>query len=167
MEAVIDSLTSLVAAFDADYEALFVDLTRLCQALGAGAGAEDLAQDALVFGRAHLRELRDPAKLRPWLRRIAARSVGRARDDQRRDRSEAAFEFLPIDRDLGIDAAAAITRLPARERLSVALVYGLGYEQHEAADVLGIARGTVAALLWRARRRLAIELADYAGKSTR
>lgn len=164
VEVVIDSAESAINAFDAEYPLLFDDLARLCRALGAGAGAEDFAQEALLYGRSHLSELRDPKKLQPWLRRIAVRFVSKGRDERRRPLEAAALVFVPVDGDLGLDAAAAVMQLPSRERLAVSLVYGLGYQQDEAADVLGIARGTIAASLWKARRRLAVALADYAGR---
>jgi len=149
-----------VRAFDADYEALFADLSRLCRALGAGVSSEDVAQEALVYGRAHLQDLRDSARLRPWLRTIAVRGIDRS---QRRaapiDETDAAL--LPVDSDLGLDASAAIARLPQRERQGVVLVYGLGFTQDEAAELLGISRGGLAASLWKARRRLARDLSDY------
>jgi len=148
------------AAFDADYAALFADLTRLCRALGAGGRADDVAQEALLYARAHLHELRDPARLRAWVRTIAARRVGRLR---RHDAGvdEADLVFVPLDADLGIDAARAIARLPRRERQAVVLVYGLGYPNADAAAMLGVSPGTLGASLWKARQRLARELANY------
>ena len=154
MEATID-------AFDARFDALFSDLTRLLRALGAGARAEDLAQEALIFGRGHLEQLRDADRLQPWLRTIAVRSLGRARSGPHTVELAAEPVFLPVDRDLGLDASAAVTRLPARERVAVTLVFGLGYRQEEAAELLGITRGGLAASLWKARQRLARDLADY------
>jgi DNA-directed RNA polymerase specialized sigma24 family protein len=155
-----------VSAFDASYEALFAELTRLCRALGAGLNAEDVAQESLVYGRDHLDDLRDPTRLRPWLRTIAVRSVSRHRPrPSARDASELAL--LPVDPDLGLDASAAVARLPARERAAVVLVYGLGYGQDEVADMMGITRGTVAASLWKARRRLARDLAVYRREADR
>ena len=56
--------------------------------------------------------------------------------------------------------AAAIAGLPERERLAVTLVYGLGYRQDEAAELMGVASGTVYSSIWRARRKLARLLAD-------
>jgi DNA-directed RNA polymerase specialized sigma24 family protein len=149
-----------VRAFDASYEVLFGELTRLSRALGAGPNAEDVAQDALVYGREHLDELRDPARLRPWLRTIAVRSAARHRPrSSAREMGETAF--LPVDPGLGLDASAAVARLPARERAAVVLVYGLGYGQDDVAEMMGISRGTVAASLWKARQRLARDLAAY------
>jgi hypothetical protein len=53
-----------VCAFDASYEVLFAELTRLCRALGAGLNAEDVAREALVNGRESL----------DWRPRCASRS---------------------------------------------------------------------------------------------
>lgn len=154
------SASDAVQAFDEDYPALFAELSRLCRALGAGAAAEDVAQETLVYGRAHLRDLRDPNRLRPWLRTIAVRQASRRRSS-RESLDAADAVFLPVDPDLGLDASRAVARLPLRERQAVALVYGLGYRQDEAAEVLGLSRGGLAASLWKARRRLARDLADY------
>lgn len=148
------------ATFDASYDALFNELAGFCRALGAGPDAEDIAQETLLVGRAELGGLRDPSRLRPWLRRIAVRAVMRT---HRRPRTLEINDgaLLPVRTDLEIDAAAAVARLPERERLAVVLVYGMGYHQEEAAELLGIRRGTIAAALWKARGRLARDLADY------
>jgi len=53
----------------------------------------------------------------------------------------------------------AIARLPERERVAVTLVFGLGYRQDEAAELMGVAAGTVYSSIWRARRKLARLLA--------
>lgn len=151
---------NLVDEFDAQYGVLFAELTRLCRALGAAGSSEDIAQEALIEGRSHLDQLRDPSRLRPWLRVIAVRRVGRERSHERRG-SEREPSYLPVDPDLGLDASAAVARLPHRERMAVVLVHGLGYGQEEAAEMLGITRGTIAASLWKARRKLARDLAPY------
>lgn len=149
--------------FDSKYAKLFADLTALCRALGAGSSAEDIAQEALLHARERQGQLRDESKLEPWLRRIAAR---RTFEHLRRQKRIAAEDpvtaFVPVDPSISIDVSAAITRLPERERIAVVLVYGLGYEQHEAAQVMDVTRGTVATLLHRARRHLAERLASYA-----
>ncbi len=149
--------------FDADYNQFFSDLTRLCRALGAGASAEDIAQDTILHAREHHQQLRDESKLEPWLRRIAARrTFEHLRRQKRHETEDAVVAFLPADPALSIDVSAAITRLPERERVAVVLVYALGYEQEEAAAVMNVTRGTVATLLHRARRHLAERLASYA-----
>lgn len=151
---------------DAGYETLFAELTRLARALGAGAHAEDVAQEALLYARHHIGDLRDPARLRPWLRTMAVRGAARARPASG-GHLIGEPQFVPVDRDLGIDAVAAITRLPPRERQIVVLVYGLGYAQEEAAEMLGISRGTIGASLWKARQRLARDLAVYRREDAR
>ena len=149
---------------DANYPKLFADLTALCRALGAGSSAEDIAQDALLHAREREHQLRDETKLEAWVRRIAARRTFEHLKRQRRQGSEDQLvAFVPVDPSLSIDMSVAITRLPARERVAVVLVYGLGYEQEEAAQVMDVTRGTVATLLHRARRHLAERLAGYDG----
>ncbi len=149
--------------FDTDYTKLFADLTVLCRALGAGDSSEDIAQEALLHGREHRDQLRDEAKLESWLRRIAARRTFEHLRRQRRYQPEEPVRaFIPVDPSISIDVSAAIIRLPERERVAVILVYGVGYEQEEAAQVMNVTRGTVATLLHRARRHLAELLAGYA-----
>jgi len=148
---------------DASYSELFADLTSLCRGLGAGSSAEDIAQESLLHARERSDQLRDADKLRPWVRRIAAR---RTFEHLRRQKHPPPFdhatEFVPVDPTISIDVSAAVTALPPRERAAIVLVYGFGYEQEEAADVMGVTRGTVATLLHRARRHLAERLANYA-----
>ena len=157
------ALVGVQERFDANYNKFFSDLTALCRALGAGSSAEDIAQDALLHARDHHRELRDESKLEPWLRRIAARRTFEyLKRQKRRESDDTVVAFLPADPSISIDVSAAITRLPERERVAVVLVYALGYEQEEAAQVMSVTRGTVATLLHRARRHLAERLAGYA-----
>ena len=149
--------------FDDEYTEHFRDLTALCRALGAGHGAEDIAQESLLHARERRGQLRDETKLEPWLRRIAARRTFEfLRRQKHVEPEDVAQAFLPVDPSISIDVSAAITRLPERERVAVVLVYGLGYEQEEAAVVMDVTRGTVATLLHRARRHLAERLADHA-----
>jgi len=151
---------------DHDYNKHFADLTALCRALGAGDSAEDIAQEALLHGREHREQLRDDAKLEAWLRRIAARrTFEHIRHQKRHEPQELVRAFIPVDPSISIDVSAAITRLPERERVAVVLVYGVGYEQQEAGEVMNVTRGTVATLLHRARKHLAELLVGYAPES--
>lgn len=147
------------ATFDARYDELFADLARVCRAVGAGHRAEDVAQEALLYGRERIHGLRDDSKLVPWLRRIAVRAANRERAPLGTGPGVAVF----VDRsvDLAIDERRALGKLPLRQRQLVTLVYLAGYRQGEAADMLGLSRGTVAKALWRARCGLARSLADY------
>jgi RNA polymerase sigma factor (sigma-70 family) len=155
MGAMIDA-----EGFDSRYEELFGDLVALARSLGAGPDAEDVAQEALLHARGHLRELRDPDKLRPWVRRIAVRGACRARRRNYAAGGEDQFEKVPAAQIPDVDVAAAIAGLPERERVAVTLVFGLGYRQDEAADLMGVAAGTVYSSIWRARRKLARLLAE-------
>jgi RNA polymerase sigma-70 factor, ECF subfamily len=154
MGAMIDA-----EGFDARYPALFRDLVALARALGAGPDAEDVAQEALLHARARLHQLRDAEKLQAWVRTMAVRGAGRAR--RRRAPSSRAdlVERRPLVEFPDVDVARSIARLPERERVAVTLVYGLGYRQDEAAELMGVAAGTVYSSIWRARRKLARLLA--------
>jgi RNA polymerase sigma-70 factor (ECF subfamily) len=146
--------------FDSRYAALFGDLVALARALGAGFEAEDVAQDALLQARSHLGQLRDPDKLRAWVRRIAVRGACRARRRHQAGHGAEQIERLPVTELPDLDVGAAIADLPERERVAVTLVFGLGYRQDEAAQLMGVAAGTVYSSIWRARRKLARQLAD-------
>lgn len=146
--------------FDSQYGALFGDLAALARALGAGPDAEDVAQEALLEARGHLHQLRDPGKLRAWVRRMAVRGACRARRRQIADLDAQHIERLPVTDLPDLDVAAAVAGLPERERVAVTLVFGLGYRQDEAAELMGVAAGTVYSSIWRARRKLARALAD-------
>jgi RNA polymerase sigma-70 factor (ECF subfamily) len=153
--------------FDSQYGALFGDLVALARALGAGPDAEDVAQEALLEARRHLHQLRDPEKLRAWVRSIAVRGACRARRRYLADLGAEQIERLPVTELPNVDVAAAIAGLPERERVAVTLVFGLGYRQDEAADLMGVAAGTVYSSIWRARRKLARALADDESMSER
>ena len=160
MEAIAAGEMIDLEGFDSQYGALFGDLAALARALGAGPDAEDVAQEALLQARGHLHELRDPDKLRAWVRRIAIRGACRARRRHVADLDAQHVERLPTADLPNLDVAAAIAGLPERERVAVTLVYGLGYRQDEAAELMGIASGTVYSSVWRARRKLARLLAE-------
>ena len=146
--------------FDSQYGALFGDLAALARALGAGPDAEDVAQEALLHARGHLHQLREPGKLRAWVRSIAVRGACRARRRRIADLDIEHLECLPVTDVPNVDVAAAIAGLPERERLAMTLVYGMGYRQYEAAELMGVAAGTVYSSVWRARRKLAGLLAE-------
>ena len=145
--------------FDSRYGALFADLVVLARALGAGPDAEDVVQEALLQARGHLHQLRDPDKLRAWVRRMAIRGACRARRRRVADLDTEHIERLPTTDVPDVDVTAAIAGLQERERVAVTLVFGLGYRQDEAAELMGIAAGTVYSSVWRARRKLARLLA--------
>ena len=159
MIATVSNVTE--AEIDAAYPVLLHELTRLARAVGAGDDAEDIAQDTLLHAREKVGQLRSPDHLRPWLRRSAVRRATSSRQRLRRWVFQEGTSGAPADHTLGVDLRAAIDGLPRQERLALSLVYGLGYSQAEAAESLGVQRGTVATSLFRARQKLAIALVDY------
>ena len=109
----------------------------------------------------------DPDKLRAWVRRMAVRGACRARGRNVADLDTEHIERLPAADFPDVDVAAAVAGLPERERLAVTLVYGLGYRQDEAAQLMGVASGTVYSSVWRARRKLARLLAEMSSSRGR
>lgn len=146
--------------FDSLYPVLFRTLTRFGWALGLGYEAEDVAQEVMLSGRRQLHQLRDPDELNQWLRRMMVRAASRRRGHLRSLPLDGALAYVPLDRSREIDLGVAVARLPPRERLAVSLVYGLGYSQQEAADVMGISRGGLANSLFKARARLVRDLGE-------
>lgn len=155
--------------FDAAYEPFFRDLRRVCQALGAGQVADDIAREALLEVRQQLAELGDDDRVvltslrqmavaasREWRRRwTGPRPSGSYRFDT------AAFEGLKLE----VYQRAAIGAMPVRQREMIALVYVAGYQPREVAEMLGDPPEYVAQTLWAARCSLADELAAYKAKA--
>ena len=144
---------------------------RLAQRLlGAKADAEDAVQE--VF----LKIWRKAESWRPgraafstWLWRIVVnqcldarrKPTGIALDlvpepaDERADQEAA---IVAAQRDAGVSAAVAA--LPERQQAAVALIYGAGASNAEAAEALGISLGALEQLLVRARRSLRAQLME-------
>jgi RNA polymerase sigma factor (sigma-70 family) len=145
---------------------------------GSTADAEDAAQEAFVKAYAALPRFRAGAAFKPWLLTIVANEArNRRRAAGRRANLALRVASQPI-RDGGAvpspEAAAeageqrrllveAIGRLAERDRDVIACRYLLGLSEAEAADVLGVARGTVKSQLSRALRRLRSVLGEAAG----
>ncbi|HXG43299.1 MAG TPA: sigma-70 family RNA polymerase sigma factor [Gemmatimonadales bacterium] len=126
--------------------------------------ADDAAQDAFLSAWRRLGRFDPGRPLGPWLVRIA---VNAARDLGRRQRLRSA-EPLPegqpapapapdqaADRALLRERlAAALAKLPERQRLVVLLFDGEGYSHAEIAELVGAPPGTVRSDLFHARRAL-------------
>ena len=100
------------------------------------------------------------SQMRRWRSERRARDrLGPLRDDlQRRHRRRAATRTR---------YARRCVALPRRQREVTVLRYYLGLDVREIATHLGIAEGTVKAMLFRARQSLAIALGDDAGRRAR
>ena len=131
--------------------------------------AEDVAQDALLRVWINAPRWQPLAKFRTWLTRIV---VNLCLDRQRRTvwvALDAAGEIA--DPAPGADAqreanetdrrlAAAIGKLPPRQRAAVALTYSEGLSNAETADILDTSISAVETLLSRAKDNLRRALGD-------
>ena len=131
---------------------------------------EDLLQEVALAFVQHVSELRDPTKLRPWLRTIArntARGAGRRESRRRRIQKplgEEAHELpdpSPERERSAEEARSACKRVMERiqdfkpeYREPLLLRCVQGFSQRRIAEVLGLPETTVETRLARARRRL-------------
>ena len=126
------------------------------------ADAEDVFQEVFLRAWQHLDDLRDDAAIRPWIgqltRRLAIDRIRSGTREQARSEIEgdlavsAETEMVRIDEALAV--RQAIGRLPAVQRDVVELFFVQGESQAAIAAALGIAEGTVASRICRARERL-------------
>jgi RNA polymerase sigma factor (sigma-70 family) len=127
----------------------------------------DVAQDVTVDVLRSLDRLRDPGAFDAWVHRITVRRSLRALRRRRRAPIEVPLALaatledpvlMDADRDLVLAArralGQALTTLPPRQRLALALRYVHDLTDREIAEALGCRRGTVHALLSRARATL-------------
>jgi RNA polymerase sigma-70 factor, ECF subfamily len=122
--------------------------------------AADAVQEALVAAYRRADSYRGESSVRTWLHRILRNTcIDRIRRDGRRP-------TVPlVDGAVGADLAGAVAvrvvlaqalaELPPEQRLAVLLVDGQGCPVDEAAEVLGVAPGTVKSRCARGRTRLA------------
>jgi RNA polymerase sigma-70 factor (ECF subfamily) len=156
------------ASGDEEFEAWYVDqyrrvLASIYLTTGDRAGAAEAVDEA--FARAYerwsrVREMQSAAGWTWVVARNALRATRRA--DRRRTatlRRSAFSERVPPP-DMAAEIWDAVRRLPRRQREVIALRYLGGLQEHEIADALGIANGTVARTLHDARHTLAVTLAD-------
>jgi RNA polymerase sigma-70 factor (ECF subfamily) len=152
------AFTELVATYHAD-------MIRLAMVVTGDADlANDAAQAAWHQAWLKLRQLRDPARIRPWLLSIAANE---ARQALRRRAHLVALpdtmsdsappEQDPID---AIDLARALATLRPDDRRLIGLRYVSGFSAPELAEIFGISPEGVRSRLKRILFRLRRELGD-------
>ena len=156
-----DRLRTFVAT---EYPRVVAVIAVLC---GDDDLAEDAVQEALARACEQERRGRRIDNLAAWVTTVASNET-RSRF-RRRGREQRAFARHgprldpPRDPASSVDELAvrrAVSTLPTRQRQAVALRYFLGMDLAEVAATLGIAEGTVKALHFQARRRLASTLAS-------
>jgi RNA polymerase sigma-70 factor (ECF subfamily) len=138
--------------------------------MGAGADAEDVAQEAFVKAFRMLGRFRAGAAFRPWLLQIVAnetRNLRRAAG-RRAARELSATTWAepllvePEDPSSAVlsgerrsELVRALAQLPEQQRQVVTCRYLLDLDEAETATVLGWPRGTVKSRLHRGLQRLA------------
>jgi RNA polymerase sigma-70 factor (ECF subfamily) len=132
------------------------------------ADAEDVAQEALLRAYRRFEHLRDRARFRGWLVRIAFRlAIDRARSSKRREVRETLWsQAAPGPSTEDVAAASefqghlerAMEELPEKHRLVLLLAAMQGHTLEEVAEMLGLPLGTVKSRLFFARKQLAEKL---------
>jgi RNA polymerase sigma-70 factor (ECF subfamily) len=130
--------------------------------------AEDVFQEVFLRTWQHLGDLRDDASIRPWIGQLTRRLCVDHLRASTRDRARADVELdLAVPADDGftlldetLTVRQAIARLPPIQREIVERFFVLGESQATIAATLGIAEGTVASRVCRARQRLRWQLAS-------
>ncbi|MGH4015572.1 MAG: RNA polymerase sigma factor SigM [Pseudonocardiaceae bacterium] len=130
--------------------------------------AADALQDAFISAFRSADSFRGQAKVTTWLHRIVVNAcLDRLRRRQSRPTSplpEAGTGEPAVpgdameDRDTRLAVGDALNALPAEQRAAIVLVDVEGYSVAEAAQLLGVAEGTVKSRCARGRARLAVLL---------
>lgn len=144
------------AAIEDVYRRRYASFLRLGYALlGSREWARDAVQEAFATALRERRAFRGEGSLDGWLWRTMLNTCRQ----ERRRRIEIGDWYVPVQPSNGHvsewpELRAAVAALPDRERQVIFLRYYAGLGQEEAAEVLGVRPGTVAATLNHARRKL-------------
>ena len=145
------------------------DMRRVCAFITRDTGlAEDAVQTAWSIAWRRLGSVREPARLRSWLMRVAANE---AKKSLRKRGRRVVIESLSVgfgapvgvDPETGIDAVdlrKALARLDADDRALLAMRYVVGFNATELAEAIGITPSGVRNRLERLIARLRQDLTD-------
>ena len=168
--AAIQGVVPIQADRDAMFERMledrYLELLRLAVLMARDlTEAQDALQTALERGWRGRDQLRDAARLDPWLRRIVVREVIRRQTSPwaRLTRPATVVDLSCLvsrerDSDLGLDVLGAIARLPVAQRAVVVLHHYAGYPVDEISTITGAPVETVRSRLRLAMARLREEL---------
>lgn len=144
--------------------------TRFSKAMVAITGNADDAHEAVQEGFARAlaarRSYRGDGSLDAWIWRIA---LNVARDAHRRPRDQPLEDAFPLELPQSACdpvLAAALRKLPKRQRLLIFLHHLAGLSYADIARVCGISEGAVGASLSKARRTLATVLGEERAAET-
>jgi RNA polymerase sigma-70 factor (ECF subfamily) len=135
--------------------------------------ARDLTQDTFIRAFGRLADFRGEASLATWLHAIATSVILnglkkvkrlRSREQDGDELPEVAGTLREAEPDLKLRLARAIDGLPDGYRMVFVMHDVEGYTHEEIGAALGIQAGTSKAQLSRARARLRVELAEFAGE---
>lgn len=157
-----------LASLDAFVRAHYPRLIRLAGLITRdGDAAQDAVQSALERAWRKRADVRDPARLRPWLDRIVAReAIRQTRGSgisallQRDDGSWIQYPSIIPEPTEMVVLREALGRLSPDHRAVIALHLYEGYSVEETARVLEVPFDTVRSRLRAARDRLRRELAE-------
>jgi len=147
-------------------------LRRLTQ--GDVALADELAQECFLSAYQAMAGFRGEARVKTWLyriayngflqqrRRLAARPVTQALDEELRDEHLAAPDQMAHEVALSVDMQNALRVLSEPERDAIACCYQADLSHAEAAEMLGWPLGTVKTHVLRAKAKLRVALAAWA-----
>jgi RNA polymerase sigma-70 factor (ECF subfamily) len=131
--------------------------------LGDREEAADALQDAMLSAYRAAGRFRGDSAVTTWLHRIV---VNACLDRLRRRQARPTVPLPEVDihpaqafdRDTALVVQQALGQLPADQRAALVLVDVQGYSVAEAAELLGVAEGTVKSRCSRGRARLAVQL---------
>ena len=164
------------------YEALvrnYQDIAvRTAHVIAPDGDAEDASQEAFLKAYAALGRFRPGSPFRPWLLRIVANEArNRRRTATRRDGlalrviedrgpedAAPSPESAVLDQESRSALLAAVNGLRDEDREIIGARFFLGLSEIEAANALGIRRGTAKSRLSRALSRLRLAMAAQAGR---
>jgi RNA polymerase sigma-70 factor (ECF subfamily) len=175
----------LRAHVDGDREA-FAELVRrhrdrlwavALRTIGDREEAADAVQDALLSAHRNAARFRGDSAVTTWLHRIVVNAcLDRIRRRQAHptvplpdghrtdDRPAGAEPAAPAaDHDTALVVRQALAALPVEQRAAIVLVDVQGYPVAEAAEMLGVAEGTIKSRCARGRARMALALGHLRG----
>ena len=162
----------------AEFEALLAECGPLAYRVARGvlrnsADAEDVAQEAMLRAYRRFDHLRDRARFRRWLVRIAFRLARgeRAQNENRREAREMRWlQSSPpqanstdamVSRELHSRLDAALEEISPKYRIVLLLCAMEGHTLEEVAAILGVPLGTVKSRLFAGRKQLVEKLRWY------
>jgi RNA polymerase sigma-70 factor (ECF subfamily) len=159
-------VTRTLAGDDEAFGQLFDRYVRLVRATLVGTARDeatllDLSQEAFIRGYRKLAQLHERSKFKTWIVGIARYVATEYRRKERRDRHQ--FTSMALEAEDPSDMAsderinevlARLQTIPEKERLAVQLFYLDEHSADMTADVLGMSRSGVYAVLKRACDRL-------------